>query len=91
VRGQDRERLTAGFKEALAGLAELFADRDDKPGKRGPFILGTTATYADMIVGGWLRMLSITLPAGEWDDARTWHGGIWGRLHDALDKWSSTR
>ncbi|ELR11339.1 glutathione S-transferase family protein, putative [Acanthamoeba castellanii str. Neff] len=44
------------------------------------------ATYADLIVGGWLNMLSATMPEEEWKDFRTWHSGVFARLHDALQE-----
>jgi glutathione S-transferase len=79
VRGEARERLTAAFEAALASLAQLFAVNGG-----GPYLEGGRATYADLIVGGWLNMLSATMPAEEWRGFRTWHGGVFGRLHDAL-------
>ena len=84
VRGEARERLRAAFKEGLAPLAEFYAVNDG-----GPFLEGERATYADMIVGGWLNMVACTMPASEWEDFRAWHGGVFGRLHDALqaDYW----
>jgi hypothetical protein len=33
-----------------------------------------------------LNMLSITMPEAEWKDFRTWHGGVFGRLHDSLQE-----
>jgi glutathione S-transferase len=79
VRGQAREQLRAAFKAALASLAGLYAVHD-----AGPYLEGQRATYADLIVGGWLNMLACTMPAEEWKDFRTWHGGVFARLHDAL-------
>lgn len=33
---------------------------------------------------GWLNMLSIIMPGDEWKDFRTWHNGVFARLHDPL-------
>lgn len=78
VTGEQREKLLQSFRGMLGGLAKLF-------GGNGPFLLGNRANYADIIVGAWLRMASKTLPAEEWGLVRDWHGGIFGRLHDALE------
>ncbi|KAL4982979.1 hypothetical protein BDW68DRAFT_169792 [Aspergillus falconensis] len=79
ISGEAREKLKESLKEMLADLARLFVRNEN-----GPFILGEKPCYADFIVGGWLRMLSVCLPAGEWEEVREWHGGVFGRLFDAL-------
>jgi len=86
VRGEEREKLKRSFCDALAGLADLFKR---EPG--GPFLLGTQPSYADFIVGGWVRMMQVTLPRAEWEEARTWHGGVFGRLHDALQIYAEVK
>ncbi|KAF2871062.1 hypothetical protein BDV95DRAFT_573169 [Massariosphaeria phaeospora] len=78
IKGETREQIKTAFKEALTSLAQLFMVHD------GPYLEGERATYADLIVGGWLNMLSITMPASEWEEFRTWHSGVFARLHDAL-------
>ncbi|OQE39957.1 hypothetical protein PENCOP_c006G02926 [Penicillium coprophilum] len=78
VTGEQREKLIASFRDMLGGLAKMF-------GAKGPFLLGDRANYADFIIGAWLRMASKTLPGEEWDLVRGWHGGVFGRLHDALE------
>jgi glutathione S-transferase len=80
VVGEAREGVLSSFRDMLGGLAKPFL-RD--PG--GPFLLGATASYGDLIVGGWLRMMRAALPASEWAQVRSWHGGVFGRLHDALE------
>lgn len=81
IRGEARRQLLAAFETALTSLARLYAVHGG-----GPYLEGGRATYADMIVGGWLVMLSATMPAAEWADFRTWHGGVFARLHDALQE-----
>jgi glutathione S-transferase len=78
--GKEREKMKDSFRNMLGGLAKLFL-RDTS----GPFLLGTRASYADLIVGAWLRMMRATLPKSEWEEVRSWHGGLFGRLHDALE------
>ncbi|KAL5341638.1 hypothetical protein BJX70DRAFT_386643 [Aspergillus crustosus] len=86
VVGDAREKTKQAFREALGGLAELFL-RDAS----GPFMLGERACYADLIVGAWLKMLRVTLPESEWDEVKGWHGGVFGRLHDALEVFAEVK
>lgn len=81
VQGEVRKQLMAAFKEALTSLAKLFTVNEG-----GPYLEGKEANYADLIVGGWLNMLSVTMPEQEWKEFRTWHGGVFGRLHDVLQE-----
>jgi glutathione S-transferase len=81
LQGEAREPIRAAFKVALTSLAQLFMVHEI-----GPYLEGKEANYADMIVGGWLNMMSATMPEEEWKDFRTWHGGVFGRLHDALQE-----
>ncbi|PYI01164.1 hypothetical protein BO78DRAFT_379560 [Aspergillus sclerotiicarbonarius CBS 121057] len=86
LHGEAREKVMNSFRDTLGDLAKLFL-RDTS----GPFILGERASYADCIVGGWLRMMCVTLPATEWEDLRSWHGGVFGRLHDGLEKFAEVK
>lgn len=81
VEGEARQQLFANFKSGIASLAELFTVHPD-----GPYLEGSKANYADLIVGGWLNMMSVCMPREEWEDFNTWHGGVFGRLHDALQQ-----
>lgn len=73
-------KIVADFKEALgSGLAVWFVNRD-----KGPFIEGATPMFADFIIGGWLMFMRL---APEWEEMKTWHDGVWGRLSDALEEW----
>lgn len=81
LKGEARDRMRASLREALGGLAVLL-QRDDS----GPFMLGKQPSYADIIVGGWLRMLSKTLETEEWEEVKTWYDGVFGRLHAALQE-----
>ncbi|KAL4887548.1 hypothetical protein BJY04DRAFT_212582 [Aspergillus karnatakaensis] len=86
LEGEAREKVKDSFREMLGGLGELFI-RDSS----GPFMLGATACYADFIVGAWLKMMRATLPEIEWEEVRAWHGGIFGKLHDALEVYSEVK
>lgn len=81
IQGEAREPLKAAFKADLTSLAQLYMVHDT-----GPYLEGSQANYADLIVGGWLNMLSVIMPEAEWKDFRTWHDGVFARLHDALQE-----
>ncbi|GMG26484.1 hypothetical protein OAory_01087080 [Aspergillus oryzae] len=84
--GEARQKVMDSFREMLGGLAKLFV-RDPS----GPFLLGTRPSYADLIVGGWLRMMRATLPQSEWEEVSSWHDGLFGRLHDALEVYAEVK
>ncbi|CAD0042810.1 unnamed protein product [Aureobasidium pullulans] len=41
---------------------------------------------SNLIIGGWLRMASKSLPQAEWEALRSWHGGVFGQLRARLTK-----
>ncbi|EFQ97214.1 hypothetical protein MGYG_00256 [Nannizzia gypsea CBS 118893] len=79
VKGDKKDEMLKSYEQALTGLAEMYR-RDTT----GPFLLGNRPSYADFIVGGWLRMSRATLPRIEWEALENWHDGIFGQLHQAL-------
>lgn len=81
IKGETSEQLKVACKEALTSLALLFMVHDS-----GPYLEGKQANYADLIVGGWLMMFSAIMPKEDWEGMRTWHGGVFARLHDALQE-----
>ncbi|OAA69767.1 Glutathione S-transferase [Cordyceps fumosorosea ARSEF 2679] len=83
LEGEARRATLEGFEAALGGLAGLFEGVGGSP-----FVLGKQVSYADFIVGAWLRMYCVTLSREEWERLRGWHGGVFGRLHDALDAYA---
>eukprot|EP01087_Luapelamoeba_hula_P009060 TRINITY_DN2313_c0_g1_i2.p1 TRINITY_DN2313_c0_g1~~TRINITY_DN2313_c0_g1_i2.p1 ORF type:complete len:287 (+),score=50.59 TRINITY_DN2313_c0_g1_i2:60-920(+) len=86
VRGEARARMLESMHETMGRLAQAVFRR---PATDGPFILGSQLSYADLIVGGWLRMQSVCLPPDEWEQVRSRHDGTFARLHDALQQYST--
>jgi len=84
VEGAARIPLLESFRAELDALAALLWPVGDAA--TGPFVGGATPSYADLVVGGWLAMLSVTLP--EWGDVCAWQEGRWGKLHEALAPWA---
>ncbi|KAJ1323449.1 glutathione S-transferase N-terminal domain-containing protein [Microdochium nivale] len=97
--GAAREDMLDKFREMLRDMAaQLYhGGRDRGEGGRNtagqqPWVAGAQkATYADLILGGWLFMASRTLPAEEWRAVREGNGGVFGRLFDALQKWAEVK
>lgn len=81
VHGVERRGLLQKFECELGELAKLYLKRDE-----GPFLEGNTPMYADFIVGGWLWVYKETLPEGHM--VQGWRGGLWGRLHQALERYA---
>lgn len=84
--GEARTKLLDSLREMLGNLAALFS-KDTS----GPFLLGSKASYADMIVGAWLRMMHVTFPEDEWNQVMSWHEGIFRQLHDALEEFAEVK
>ncbi|KAI0019769.1 hypothetical protein F4780DRAFT_404494 [Xylariomycetidae sp. FL0641] len=90
VHGDERRRVFAAFRPALDDLASFYnkyaaaaaaATGDDD----GPFLNGRGVSYSEITIGGWLMMLSEVLYPEEWAELLTWHDGLWGRIHKALE------
>jgi hypothetical protein len=79
IKGEARVPLMAALKASVESLAKFFMVNEN-----GPYSEGEKANYEDLIVGGWLNMLFACMPAEEWKEFKTWHGGVFGKLHDAL-------
>ncbi|ESK95638.1 glutathione s-transferase [Moniliophthora roreri MCA 2997] len=83
VEGEERAKTLESLKTALGGLAKSYSHGG------GPFLEGENPSYADLIVGGWLAFFKITVK--EWEDIQTWHDGLWGKIHLALEKYAEVK
>ena len=88
VHGEARVKLMEQFNVGVETLADMYK-RDAARG--GPFLLGEMPCYGDFIVGGWLRMFSICLPSEEWEQVKDWWDGVFGKLHDALQRYQEAK
>ena len=84
IEGEARAEKMRAFEEAWGGWAAWFVKREE-----GPFLEGAVPMYADLVMGGWLMWLQLLLPKEDWEALRGWNGGVWGRLVDGLEKWTS--
>jgi len=72
----------AKVKDGLANVDTWYA----KNGGEGPFLLGVTVSWGDIVVGSFLRWVRIVLGADsqQWEDISSWNNGRWGRIAEAL-------
>lgn len=83
-------RHVGGTTDSLwraTGTAEGQAQNQGREeSKVGPWLdEGEEPVYADLVVGAWLAAFAECMAKEEWERVRGWHGGIWGRIHDALE------
>ncbi|RLL97329.1 hypothetical protein CFD26_104383 [Aspergillus turcosus] len=83
ITGEVRARTLESFQNALGELAKAYRRTE------GPFLDGDTPTYADFIVGSWLKFFKKTI--AEWEQLMSWHDGLWGDLHRALEKYAEVK
>ena len=69
---------------SAAGTAEAQAQKAGRE-EVGPWLDGESPVYADFVVGAWLAMTAECMSREEWERVRGWQGGLWGRVHDALE------
>ena len=79
---------TDHFLRATGTAAEM-AQRGKSEQDVGPWLDGERPVYSDVIVGAWLKMMETSMRQEEWQRVRTWQGGLWGRIVDALEQWSA--
>ncbi|KAF1837170.1 glutathione S-transferas-like protein [Decorospora gaudefroyi] len=84
ITGEARKRMLDAFEKEMEEFGKLYVF-----GERGPFLEGDKVSYADFVVGGWLKFLQVTL--AEWDMVCGWQGGRWGRLIEALGRWADVK
>lgn len=56
--------------------------------KAGPWLDDEGPSYADFVVGAWLKMFQAAMKPGGWDRLRGFQDGLWGRIVDALEPYS---
>lgn len=78
---EQRRTMLRNLEAELGELAKLFERT-----KEGPYLEGKSPMYADFMICGWLSLYKECLP--EWDMIKGWHGGLFGRLHKALEKYA---
>ncbi|PLB45535.1 hypothetical protein P170DRAFT_439284 [Aspergillus steynii IBT 23096] len=83
VRGEERTKMLESFKAAPGELAKLYRQKD------GVFLDGDRPSYADLIVGGWLKLYKATME--EWEELESWHDGLWKQLYLALEKYAEVK
>ena len=76
----------------VEGGKEFFSDRIMASMETaGVFLDGNEPAYADFVVGAWLKMMEGGMGEEGWRRLRSWQGGFWGRVADALNEWSEIK
>ena len=77
----------AKFKDGLGKVDEWYA----KSGGDGPFLLGETPSWGDIIVVSYLVWLRTTWgeDSSQWKDISSWNGGRWARIVEALKRYET--
>jgi glutathione S-transferase len=83
ITGEERTQMLESFQNAMGELAKAYRRT------HGPFLEGDAPTYADFIVGSWLKFYKKTIE--EWEQLLSWHDGLWGQLHRALEKYAEVK
>lgn len=78
-----------------AGGTEKSQSQNAPAGREGaeasPFLDGDEPVYADFIIGAWLKMFEAAMKPEDFQRVRSWQNGLWGRVVDALGKWSEIK
>ncbi|KAF4555442.1 Glutathione S-transferase-like protein 17 [Elsinoe fawcettii] len=82
VQGEERVKVVESLKRELEEFSGCY--KHD-----GPFLEGEKLTYADFVVGAWLK--SFKEVVRECKDMKDWQGGRWERLLGALEKYSEIK
>ncbi|EGN96317.1 hypothetical protein SERLA73DRAFT_186005 [Serpula lacrymans var. lacrymans S7.3] len=72
----------ADWQNIKAGLGVIDGWYSKSGGK---WIMGDTFSYADMIVGAWMRCFSVSLDKEQWEEMKSWNGGRWGDIVEEID------
>ncbi|KZT33384.1 hypothetical protein SISSUDRAFT_993108 [Sistotremastrum suecicum HHB10207 ss-3] len=80
--GPERDAALAAMQEGLGKVAELL----DKNGDGGEklFCTGDEPVYADLVFASSLIWIKIVAEEEVWSKVKSWHGGRWERLLDAV-------
>lgn len=94
--GQDISTMKPTGDAWQAGLNELRDGLNNidqwlqKSG--GPYVMGNTISFADFVLGGWLKWMQVALgkDSEEWKQISSWNEGRWGERVERLEKYAQT-
>ncbi|KAF8157811.1 hypothetical protein B0H34DRAFT_706156 [Crassisporium funariophilum] len=75
------------------GKVDAWLSKDSGGQRKGPFVLGDTISWGDLVIASYTIWLKIVWGENskEWKDISGWHGGRWVKLVDALGKYETVR
>lgn len=75
----------AGWEKAKAGLGTV--DTWYKK-TNGPFLMGETVSWVDLVAASWLIWFKIIKPE-KWKEIETWHDGRWTKVLRDLEQYTA--
>lgn len=72
------------FKDSLVDVAKCYEYNGG-----GPWLYGNQLSHADFIIGGWLKFYENGIRPEEFQELKSWYGGLLGRIHDALKPYAA--
>ena len=86
--GPERELVWKQFRRGLTLLADFYGKRKGAE-RKSAFFVGSTFSYADIIIGSMLHFPAAILSAEEydWDEIISANEGIWEAVIEKLDKY----
>ncbi|EJD40728.1 hypothetical protein AURDEDRAFT_69764 [Auricularia subglabra TFB-10046 SS5] len=78
---EKRDNAWKRAEEGWSRLAAIYQKSD------GAWLTGAQPVYADLVVLATLITMSKAIPEDEWRALLGWHGGIWGRLWQAGERY----
>ncbi|KDR72407.1 hypothetical protein GALMADRAFT_253215 [Galerina marginata CBS 339.88] len=86
-KGEEAVRQWAAYKDGLGTVDAWYS----KNGGMGPFLLGETPSWADVVVGAFSMWCRKVWGEGsqEWKDIMSWHDGRWQTIMEGLKKYET--
>jgi glutathione S-transferase len=86
-KGEAADAEWAKFQDGLTKVDSWYA----KNGGKGPFLLGETASWGDLVVASYLSMWRTLWgeDSQQWKDISSWNNGRWAEIAKALKKYET--
>ncbi|KDR83248.1 hypothetical protein GALMADRAFT_89092 [Galerina marginata CBS 339.88] len=77
----------AKYKDGMGKVDAWYTQN----GGKGPFLMGETLSWADVVVVSWTIWVRIIFgeDSQQWKDLSSWHGGRWNTLVENLEKYET--
>jgi glutathione S-transferase len=79
--GTAKEKHFSDWQKQLSKAARLYGLSD------GPFLLGETVSYADLIAGSFALWMKMTATPEDWAVLGKWHDGLLSKVAEGVEKY----